>query len=496
MSQQLQQHLNALRRQGSLDSRGEFTLSLSDARQRLKAPLSADPARYLLRLISGGVAAGAESIEITAVGASYRVVFLGALLSEPHLLTTVKQVLRAPNVPCLEFVLGMQGALAAGADRVTLICQHPSKSGFQWTLFEGKEESGPADHHMFPKVEMEISFGGWVSAKLPTFYRTLRGYVGQRPEFRLLEQFCDRCPVPIRVNSECITRPLVLPDAPLAARVGEVGGIENCGEFESFESDGWLGALAYRGGKISVVVNGVTYANLESPDFSGVVHHQGLTLNLTRENLVADGVFDVFSQSLDNLRLQLLFRCAKRLADFEQDKPWFLEDLYYACLEGDIGTDAVSELHQWCCLPESESEPSSLAQLLGWSKTFRDGSRFELNTVLLLKVCARIFHDFKERYLELLKLSQEHLTQLYPEEIVLRGYFSLGYASALTTLGREHEASELWSATLTLVNETRPDLVKKLATLDLKQGTHRHLSRAARSVYSYAPLLGQEKSRD
>jgi hypothetical protein len=57
----VEQLLAELREHGTIDSQGEFTLSLSEARRKLVQYHSSDKARYLLLLLAAGIAAGAGS---------------------------------------------------------------------------------------------------------------------------------------------------------------------------------------------------------------------------------------------------------------------------------------------------------------------------------------------------------------------------------------------------------------------------------------------------
>lgn len=137
--------LAELREHGTIDSRGEFTLSLSEARRKLVQYQSSNKARYLLLLLSAATAAGATSLTVEQSPRNCRLVMPQAHIPESALLSAFAEPHRPSASPgASDLVLGLQGAFHNRAARVEVRVQKPGES-FLWTLEPRSEQSVPIE---------------------------------------------------------------------------------------------------------------------------------------------------------------------------------------------------------------------------------------------------------------------------------------------------------------------------------------------------------------
>ena len=118
--QRVDELLHSLREHGTLDSQGEFTVSLSEARRKLKQYHSSEPARYVLLLVSAGFASGGRSAAVTRRDHCLTIRFPGAYLSENELLQALDNPHNSASSAATDLVLGIQGALNHQAQEVKL----------------------------------------------------------------------------------------------------------------------------------------------------------------------------------------------------------------------------------------------------------------------------------------------------------------------------------------------------------------------------------------
>ena len=122
--QRVDELLHSLREHGTLDSQGEFTVSLSEARRKLKQYHSSEPARYVLLLVSAGFASGGRSAAVTRRDHCLTIRFPGAYLSENELLQALDNPHNSASSAALQ---GFVGVLSGG-ESFSLIkgCPHPT----------------------------------------------------------------------------------------------------------------------------------------------------------------------------------------------------------------------------------------------------------------------------------------------------------------------------------------------------------------------------------
>jgi hypothetical protein len=252
--------LRSLREHGTVDSEGQFTVSLSQARRKLKQFHSSDPARFLLLMVSAGVAAGATRITVDRTDRSYRLWFAEAYLAEAELLETLEKPQNArPNSACSDLVAGIQGSFARQAESVEVDVFHPDHHSFGWRLTPDSEESlgvKPDGRH---GVQVGVRLSWDLKSRLLSLLASLGGYAGMTAEERLIDRFADRALLPLFLQGQPVPRPIVLPESPATAVFGalpEVNLARPC--HARLSSNGqWRGVLALADEPVQVVLNGI-----------------------------------------------------------------------------------------------------------------------------------------------------------------------------------------------------------------------------------------------
>ena len=169
--------LSALREHGTIDSEGQFTVSLAEARRKLTQYHSSDKARYLLSLVSAGTASGATRIEIISSKTSYKLTFADAYIPEEHLLAAFEGT-QGPETHAAaeELVLGLQGAFANDANRVALSVRSLKQRCFLWEMTADGDESKSISHQGVNSLEIHLQSNLSLITQMASLFQKLRGY--------------------------------------------------------------------------------------------------------------------------------------------------------------------------------------------------------------------------------------------------------------------------------------------------------------------------------
>ncbi|MCA9781532.1 MAG: hypothetical protein KC800_32665, partial [Candidatus Eremiobacteraeota bacterium] len=441
-----------------------FTLSLSRARAKMAEFGSSDPARYLVSVLSGGIGGGAVCVRVRDAGAAISIWMEGGHFREEQLLAALESSVGSEYDGALDLILGCRGALKNSAESVEIFVRGTDRPGYRWLLQQDSEESEALPEARLDGIEVEIRFKESVVERIGRFFRSLRGYVGQRVEFRLVERLMDHSPVPIYLDGERIDRPFFLPTSPLELEIGSRSSIPFSQAPMNFETrSSWSGGLACRAGRISIVVRGVVCGTVESDDFSGVVYHDSMGLDLTREKIVEGAEATRFLAELEEVRLDMLSRLALALPHRgDRELPWFFGDLFPVLVEQDVPEKVRAAVMNW--IRASEVREASVDALLeAGVHLVLSGrhSEFRLEERWLLERCAAELRRSPDT-LHWSPLTLDFYQKVWPRETLVRGYLLLGMGAVHEQRGRPEQAQHCWLQALDTVRAGTDDRAEEL----------------------------------
>ena len=454
------QLLAELREHGTIDSQGEFTLSLSEARRKLVQYHSSERARYLLLLLSAGTAAGASCLRVEQTATLCRLEMPGAHIPEGALLAAFADPARPSAVAgASDLVLGLQGAFHFRAVRVEVKAQKPGES-FVWTLLPQSEQSHPIDSGGETGLEITLHFQPGVTEKLRGMLGWLRGYAAMTSEARLIDQYCDRSLVPITYNGERSDRPLFLPPLTVLARVGELGDkrlefLPDC----ALSGYCWRGVLALGPGVVQIVIHGVAYCQIEDLGLAGTVYHDSLERDLSREKIVRDRLYDQLLTELEEAKLELFNRLVGKLSQVEWTSlSQQLPDLVFLFLTRGLNSENRQLLWEWMEASYQEREGSDLVfersarGLIDLMMSLLEdvGARQRVLN-LLLADCGDGLRERLQNMPKKLDVAYQLFQAYHPEETLVLGYLLLGLGAVHSVEGRTNESERAWFKALETV---------------------------------------------
>ena len=308
----LEKFIERAAQSGQEDSKGSFTLGAEAARQKLLEYQQSAPERYLLMVVSAGIALGAWRVDIQWDRFQFEVNFPGALVEGEQFRDALGRVVRGEaDAPLLDLMLGLYGALSAGAHRVYVLGGDPDL-GYRWTLSPAGEEfesSGKARGGLSVRIERELKTAG---KKIAQFVGKLRGFVGMCPECRLISKQCEYARIPISLNGALVNRPIFLSEALCSAQIGDVENVrETASRKLRLEGSNWSGALALNTRKLTLVIFGVSYPGPDDLDVSGVVFCDHLVRDISREKVVQDTRYQRLLTELQECKSQMVIEALK-----------------------------------------------------------------------------------------------------------------------------------------------------------------------------------------
>lgn len=304
--------LQKLASQGTVESEGVFTIGWERAVEKLRSFSAGEADAFLLYLVSAGCAYGARNITIEDTDACLSVTMHATYVSEQDIQRGFNSIAigRADN-DALDLGMGLHGGLRGTVGRVELSAHHPEQPCFRWKLTPTSEKAVPepaalreprvtvtfqrAARRLAPADLWEKLFGSRDRAN------GLGGYVGLSRPCQIVDSRCDRCAIPISINSQLVTRPLNLPRAPIGAASGSIRGLRfHCVRVLELDNRPWQGGLVYQSGPLHIVVNGVSYPALSHPSVSGTVWTT-LNRDLSRQRIVEDERFAELMRDLEEV---------------------------------------------------------------------------------------------------------------------------------------------------------------------------------------------------
>lgn len=446
--QRVDELLHSLREHGTLDSQGEFTVSLSEARRKLKQYHSSEPARYVLLLVSAGFASGGRSAAVTRRDHCLTIRFPGAYLSENELLQALDNPHNSASSAATDLVLGIQGALNHQAQEVKLRVLSQASPSYQWVLRADSEDSQSVSGTCC-QLELELSLDRSWSERLRGILAHLGGYAGMSEEERLLDRYGDRCLLPITTNGQAVDRPLVLPVSLAGAIVGDIP--HNRLAFPTdhrIDSRRWKGALALGDGAVTLVVHQIAYCQVDSLGVEGTVYWDSLQRDVSREKIVQNEVYQQLLDELQVVRCRLFEVLAGKLDNLrfiEVEK--YLPDLVRLYLTKRISRQARTALWNWVVgqFPPEKCEGST-PSVVGLMRLLHLLIPHKIPEIVseVMEDCADSVAQHHERAHTLIQATLETLRGVGPVDPLTEGYLLLGSGALHTLKSDERNAEKDW----------------------------------------------------
>lgn len=198
--------LNELRRGGTFDSRGTFSLDARQAREKLRQFQLADPRSYVLELIQVAVLRKATTVEVRADADDMVMKMDGHPFSRhdlSHLYSSIFSQERADEARKI-LALGLNGAMALGPKSI-VVESGSTRLTLGWEREDQIEQlSQPIEG---TRIHVKQRFH---PARAVDFFRNISGTL---PEEVYLRERCLYAPVEINLEGKIISGPRVLPDA-------------------------------------------------------------------------------------------------------------------------------------------------------------------------------------------------------------------------------------------------------------------------------------------
>ncbi len=308
--------LKQLAGEGRFQSSGHFTLGWERAVSKLKEYQVGDPDAYLLFLVSAARAYGAKRVSVKENARRLEVIMHEAYIPESEILIGFNSILLGKaGCDTLDLAMGLHGVAHSRFDSVELTATASGHPSYCWRLTDLTEESlscSEQSRHPMVRVvyEVELPKGNPLSLWRRIFPErpppgSLGGYAGMSPSCRLVDQRCCLSDIPITVNNNLVNRPIHLPRAPVAAKVGKVLGVK----FHSpilleCSREDWTGAVALTDGPLHFVINGVAYPPEVELPLCGAVWVR-LNRDMSRQRIVQDREYKKLLKALEDLSKEM-----------------------------------------------------------------------------------------------------------------------------------------------------------------------------------------------
>ena len=484
--------LNSLREHGTIDSEGQFTVSLKEARRKLTQYHSSDKALYLLFLISDAIATGASSISIRGSETRYELQFQDAYIPELDLLAAFEgKSLESSDMDMGDLVLGLQGAFASKAFQLELRVQSTSKPCYLWTMGAQGAESQTQSRSTKNSVELKIEFRQNLMSQMIGVLKRLGGYGGMPPEAKLVDQYCDRSLIPIVLNGNPVERPLLLPEASIYATVGDLG--HKSPKFKRnlvCQDVPWKGALALTPGRIQIVIRGVAYCQLDESGLSGTIYHDHLNRDVSRERVVRDVEYQSLLEQLEDIRVRLYEALALELPTVtNKSYDHHRTELVYLFLVNKLSYKAQQAVWSWMLASLADKathfqpSPSGLLALYSLLEERVDPKLTILKK--LLEYCSENISEPEDGFSKVLERTYRFFKQRDPEQTLVLGYLLLGVGAVHQIQGRKKAGEKAWFQSLEVVWGGKDDKAQELIYMHMGHKVPHILSQVALALKMY-----------
>ena len=315
----IESYIGEMGDQGDFQSQGSFTIGWDKALDKLKTYKVGDPKNFLIHLISAGCAFGARNITIEESETTTTLTMHDCYVSQQDVQSGFSLVVEGSfQDPAFDLAQGLQSGIQLDFDWATLAAVHPEQPSYRFRLDQNSEqEVEPMESHfkVWTQIVFERASGQQVLRRLVslmsssfTFFfgsatspSPLGGYAGMSGAARKVDERCDFSPIPITINRQLVVRPLQLPRAPLAARVGDVRGVKfNSLHILDFSDYDWTGALAFQAGSIRFVIHGLSYPLVQHPYLNGIVWAE-VDRDLSRHRILSDQSLKPYFRDLEKI---------------------------------------------------------------------------------------------------------------------------------------------------------------------------------------------------
>ena len=310
----LENYIETLRSDGSLDSAGTFTLNQAQALQKLRRHQISNPAEFSAGLVASAIASGADWITLSTPTGGFRLEHNGASIPHTHLLGLFSSLLVAGPDPSMaavqELAYGLNALLSLSPKTVRVTCSCPDElavlelSPQQLVVrrAEPYETYGTARRTL-----VEVS-GLWKGVN-----QLLRWGLGQRPELEVLRQRCRFASASILCNGEPLQCPQEFPQAVCTARIGSPPSLPLAWPTSMLDKDSevsaWVGLCPDSPSQLTIVMHGVSFVVAEESLPTGiqaVVYSSQLRKDLSHAAIVQDEAYAKCIEQVGSLSSELL----------------------------------------------------------------------------------------------------------------------------------------------------------------------------------------------
>ena len=320
----LSKFVGQLRADGVVDSEGSFTVGWAEARRKMQAHQGLAPTRFAVLLVSAGLAWGANSVEIVDQRSDLTFLFSGAYVEESQLMGGFDNLAGGCcSGALLDFMLGLNGAFVLGASEVK-VDVNSNLGAYRWTLTpEGESRDEGYGELEAGRMRIRIlRHQRSVLSRVQAFLQTMRGRAGMSAECRAVDDLCCRSLVPITISGQVVNRSYQFQPSPILAQVGDRGcAISGDAQVLTFEEQEWSGVLAVasKGRPLELVVRGVTYQGLSLGGLQGILWHDHLRRDISREGVAQDQSYLALERRLREIRSCLLTELAPKLPELSPE---------------------------------------------------------------------------------------------------------------------------------------------------------------------------------
>lgn len=202
--------LEGLQRDGDFESIGRFTLDPAKAREKLQKFQLVEPHAYPVHLVAAAVASGATRIDLQVDADDLRLDFDGRAFPAEEMENLFASLFASERHPGLirlqELAIGLNAALVARPRSIDVESWNET-GGIHLRLSPDRERL----ERVRPGPPGDLSTRIHVRQRLGL--KTVLRFLSKRtpPEESAVRQRCGLCPVPLRLNGELLSSPLVVP---------------------------------------------------------------------------------------------------------------------------------------------------------------------------------------------------------------------------------------------------------------------------------------------
>ena len=198
---------SSLRREGAWDSSGAFTLDNARALEKMSRFALSDPRRYVLNLVSWGVASQATRLDFTIGPGRLELVHDGTA-PDPAQLRDLFANFAGQGLACQELAIAAQAASLLPGSTISI---HTAQAGLRFTasLFE---------FHQQPSAQPNIKFSWHQPGQTHQWFNKVLGR--SLPEESWLKSLACFADIPIRINGHLINEAIPLPQWRAGVLVG------------------------------------------------------------------------------------------------------------------------------------------------------------------------------------------------------------------------------------------------------------------------------------